>query len=221
MDSMINRYTADRKLRHDDAYTADNVAGKRPDRATLVYTQRCKEAWKDVPVIPAASKRACAVPHTMTTGPTPCAVRCWWDSKADMLIFGNGERPLVEVAHRLAQGEAVSEIRDVRNTAIMVKERRCRAGAGWIPALSICRVKIDPIPHPYGDDDPPCADNKPVEPKKAEAKAVVVQPPRPEAVGKTYVLLPSHEKVKSDKVTLTPTRRASYTMKPTPAARER
>jgi radical SAM superfamily enzyme YgiQ (UPF0313 family) len=47
MDSMINRYTADRKLRHDDAYTADNVAGKRPDRATLVYTQRCKEAWKD------------------------------------------------------------------------------------------------------------------------------------------------------------------------------
>ena len=51
MDSMINRYTADRKLRHDDAYTPDNVAGKRPDRATLVYTQRCKEAWKDVPVI--------------------------------------------------------------------------------------------------------------------------------------------------------------------------
>ena len=51
MDSMINRYTADRKLRHDDAYTAGNVAGKRPDRATLVYTQRCKEAWKDVPVI--------------------------------------------------------------------------------------------------------------------------------------------------------------------------
>ena len=81
MDSMINRYTADRKLRHDDAYTADNVAGKRPDRATLVYTQRCKEAWKDVPVIPAASKRACAVPHTMTTGPTPCAVRCWWIRK--------------------------------------------------------------------------------------------------------------------------------------------
>lgn len=51
MDSMINRYTADRRLRHDDAYTPDNVAGKRPDRATLVYTQRCKEAWKDVPVI--------------------------------------------------------------------------------------------------------------------------------------------------------------------------
>lgn len=98
------------------------------------------------------------------------------DSKADMLIFGNGERPLVEVAHRLAQGEAVSEIRDVRNTAIMVKE----ALPGWSGVDS--RIidmpgKIDPIPHPYGDDLP-CADNKPVEPKKAEAKAVVVQPPR-------------------------------------------
>jgi radical SAM superfamily enzyme YgiQ (UPF0313 family) len=59
--------------------------------------------------------------------------------------------------------------------------------------------KIDPIPHPYGEDLP-CADNKPVEPKKAEAKAIVVQPPRPKPWEKTYVLLPSFEKVKSDKV---------------------
>lgn len=90
------------------------------------------------------------------------------DSKADMLIFGNGERPLVEVAHRLAQGEAVSEIRDVRNTAIMVKE----ALPGWSGVDS--RIidmpgKIDPIPHPYGDDLP-CADNKPVEPKKRKQR---------------------------------------------------
>jgi radical SAM superfamily enzyme YgiQ (UPF0313 family) len=115
-----------------------------------------------------------------------------------MLIFGNGERPLVEVAHRLAQGEPVGNIRDVRNTAIMVKQ----ALPGWSGVDS--RIidmpgKIDPIPHPYGDDLP-CADNKPVEPKKAEAKTVVVQPPRPKPWEKTYVLLPSFEKVKSDKV---------------------
>ncbi|AWS80939.1 YgiQ family radical SAM protein [Enterobacter hormaechei] len=198
MDSMINRYTADRKLRHDDAYTADNVAGKRPDRATLVYTQRCKEAWKDVPVIlggiEASLRRTAHYDYWSDTVRRSVLV----DSKADMLIFGNGERPLVEVAHRLAQGEPVSEIRDVRNTAIMVKE----ALPGWSGVDS--RIidmpgKIDPIPHPYGDDLP-CADNKPVEPKKAEAKAVVVQPPRPKPWEKTYVLLPSYEKVKSDKV---------------------
>ena len=195
---MINRYTADRKLRHDDAYTADNVAGKRPDRATLVYTQRCKEAWKDVPVIlggiEASLRRTAHYDYWSDTVRRSVLV----DSKADMLIFGNGERPLVEVAHRLAQGEAVSEIRDVRNTAIMVKE----ALPGWSGVDS--RIidmpgKIDPIPHPYGDDLP-CADNKPVEPKKAEAKAVVVQPPRPKPWEKTYVLLPSYEKVKADKV---------------------
>ncbi|HCQ3851086.1 TPA: DUF3362 domain-containing protein [Escherichia coli] len=122
MDSMINRYTADRRLRHDDAYTPDNVAGKRPDRATLVYTQRCKEAWKDVPVIlggiEASLRRTAHYDYWSDTVRRSVLV----DSKADMLMFGNGERPLVEVAHRLAMGEPISEIRDVRNTAIIVKE---------------------------------------------------------------------------------------------------
>ncbi|EOK4654592.1 YgiQ family radical SAM protein, partial [Shigella boydii] len=105
------------------------------------------------------------------------------DSKADMLMFGNGERPLVEVAHRLAMGEPISEIRDVRNTAIIVKE----ALPGW-SGVDSTRLdtpgKIDPIPHPYGEDLP-CADNKPVAPKKQEAKAVTVQPPRPKPWEKT------------------------------------
>ncbi|HRM41395.1 MAG TPA: YgiQ family radical SAM protein, partial [Escherichia coli] len=198
MDSMINRYTADRRLRHDDAYTPDNVAGKRPDRATLVYTQRCKEAWKDVPVIlggiEASLRRTAHYDYWSDTVRRSVLV----DSKADMLMFGNGERPLVEVAHRLAMGEPISEIRDVRNTAIIVKE----ALPGW-SGVDSTRLdtpgKIDPIPHPYGEDLP-CADNKPVMPKKQEAKAVTVQPPRPKPWEKTYVLLPSFEKVKGDKV---------------------
>jgi uncharacterized radical SAM protein YgiQ len=88
MDSMINRYTADRKLRHDDAYTPDNVAGKRPDRATLVYTQRCKEAWKDVPVIlggiEASLRRTAHYDYWSDTVRRSVLV----DSKADMLIYG-------------------------------------------------------------------------------------------------------------------------------------
>lgn len=115
-----------------------------------------------------------------------------------MLMFGNGERPLVEVAHRLAMGETIDQIRDVRNTAIMVKE----ALPGW-SGVDSTRLdtpgKIDPIPHPYGEDLP-CADNKPVAPKKQEAKSITVQPPRPKPWEKTYVLLPSFEKVKGDKV---------------------
>ncbi|MBK3039212.1 YgiQ family radical SAM protein [Klebsiella pneumoniae] len=198
MDSMINRYTADRKLRHDDAYTAGNVAGKRPDRATLVYTQRCKEAWKDVPVIlggiEASLRRTAHYDYWSDTVRRSVLV----DSKADMLMFGNGERPLVEVAHRLAMGETIDQIRDVRNTAIMVKE----ALPGW-SGVDSTRLdtpgKIDPIPHPYGEDLP-CADNKPVAPKKQEAKSITVQPPRPKPWEKTYVLLPSFEKVKGDKV---------------------
>ncbi len=81
MDSMINRYTADRRLRHDDAYTPDNVAGKRPDRATLVYTQRCKEAWKMCRLFSAVLRPACAVPRTTTTGLIPFVAPCWWIQK--------------------------------------------------------------------------------------------------------------------------------------------
>jgi len=102
------------------------------------------------------------------------------DSKADMLMFGNGERPLVEVAHRLAMGEPISEIRDVRNTAIIVKE----ALPGW-SGVDSTRLdtpgKIDPIPHPYGEDLP-CADNKQVAPK--ESQSCTRAATTPETVGK-------------------------------------
>jgi radical SAM superfamily enzyme YgiQ (UPF0313 family) len=135
--------------------TAGNVAGKRPDRATLVYTQRCKEAWKDVPVIlggiEASLRRTAHYDYWSDTVRRSVLV----DSKADMLMFGNGERPLVEVAH-LAAGEPIGQIRDVRNTAIMVKE----ALPGWsgvdstrldtpgkstrfrIRTVKICRARI-------------------------------------------------------------------------------
>ncbi|WP_346826264.1 YgiQ family radical SAM protein [Serratia inhibens] len=195
MDSMINRYTADRKLRHDDAYTAGNVGGKRPDRATLVYSQRCKEAYKDVPIvlggIEASLRRIAHYDYWSDTVRRSVLV----DSKADMLIYGNGERPLVEVAHRLAAGEKISEIHDIRNTAVM------RKGAlpGWTGVDSTRLDKpgrIEPISNPYGEDLP-CADGGTPEP---EAKPVTVRAAKPKPWEKTYVLLPSFEKVKADKV---------------------
>ncbi|MDF8318908.1 MULTISPECIES: YgiQ family radical SAM protein [Serratia] len=196
MDSMINRYTADRKLRHDDAYTAGNVGGKRPDRATLVYSQRCKEAYKDVPIvlggIEASLRRIAHYDYWSDTVRRSVLV----DSKADMLIYGNGERPLVEVAHRLAAGEKIGDIHDIRNTAVMRKE----ALPGW-SGVDSTRIdkpgRIEAIPNPYGDDLP-CADG--AKPKEPEAKPVTVRAAKPKPWEKTYVLLPSFEKVKGDKV---------------------
>jgi uncharacterized radical SAM protein YgiQ len=122
MDSMVNHYTADRKIRTDDAYTPGNVAGKRPDRATLVYAQRCREAFSGVPIVIGgveASLRRTAhydywsdkVKHSVLL-----------DSKADMLIYGNAERAIIELAHRLARREKIGDITDLRGTTFMRKE---------------------------------------------------------------------------------------------------
>jgi uncharacterized radical SAM protein YgiQ len=197
MDSMINRYTADRRLRHDDAYTPGNVSGKRPDRACLVYSQRCKEAYSDVPVIlggiEASLRRMAHYDYWSDKVRRSILV----DAKADMLIYGNGERPLVEITHRLAAGEPISEIVDVRNTAIMRKT----ALVGW-SGVDSTRLdtpgRIDPILNPYGDDLP-CATG-PVEPKKDQAQPITVRAAKPKPWEKTYVLLPSYEKVSSDTV---------------------
>ncbi|PWC13177.1 YgiQ family radical SAM protein [Brenneria roseae subsp. americana] len=196
MDSMINRYTADRKLRHDDAYTPDNIGGKRPDRATLVYSQRCKEAYNDVPVIlggiEASLRRIAHYDYWSDTVRRSVLV----DAKADMLVYGNGERPLVEVAHRLAAGEAISDIQDVRNTAVMRKT----ALIGWSGVDSTRLDKpgrIEPIMNPYGEDLPCVEGELPVQ---DSAQPITVRAAKPKPWEKTYVLLPSFEKVKGDKV---------------------
>lgn len=195
MDSMINRYTADKKLRHDDAYTPGNEGGKRPDRAVLVYTQRCKEAYKDVPVviggIEASLRRIAHYDYWSET----IRRSVLFDAKADILIYGNAERPLAEVAHRFARGESIAQMQNIRGTAVIRKEPL----PGWrgvdssrLDALG----KIDPIPNPYLEGAP-CAPDASDAP---EPKAVVVQPARPRPWEQTYVLLPSYEKVKADKV---------------------
>jgi uncharacterized radical SAM protein YgiQ len=129
MDSMVNRYTADRKIRSDDAYTPNAEPNKRPDRAVTVYAQRCREAYPGTPVIigsiEASLRRIAHYDYwsdTVRRSVLP-------DSKADLLIFGNAERALVEVSHRLAKGEKIGDIRDVRGTGFMVPH-------DWLPLAS-------------------------------------------------------------------------------------
>ncbi|WP_424457623.1 YgiQ family radical SAM protein [Ottowia sp.] len=121
MDSMINRYTADRKIRSDDAYTPGDVGGKRPDRAAIVYSQRCREAYKDVPIvlggIEGSLRRIAHYDYWSDKVRRSIVV----DSKCDLLLYGNAERALVEVAHRLARREPVEEITDVRGTAFVAR----------------------------------------------------------------------------------------------------
>ncbi len=127
MDSMINRYTADRKIRSDDAYTPGDVGGKRPDRAAIVYSQRCREAYKDVPIvlggIEGSLRRIAHYDYWTETVRRSIVV----DSKCDILLYGNAERALVEVAHRIARKEPVEQITDVRGTAFVRKQ----SGEGW------------------------------------------------------------------------------------------
>ena len=122
MDSMINRYTADRKIRSDDAYTPGGVGGKRPDRSVLVYSQRCREAYPAVPIIiggiEASLRRIAHYDYWQDKVRRSILI----DAKADLLLYGNAERALVEVAHRIAAKEHITQITDVRGTAYLVRE---------------------------------------------------------------------------------------------------
>ena len=204
MDSMINRYTADRKIRSDDAYTPNGEGGKRPDRACMVYSQRCREAYKGVPVIIGgieASLRRIAhydywqdkVRHSILM-----------DAKADLLLYGNAERAVVEVAHRLAAGESIQAMTDIRGTAFV----RRSTPEGWfeIDSTRIDRPgKVDKIINPYvsTQDLQSCAleQAKGSAADDPQAARVVEILPSPKLDrSRTVIRIPAYEKVKSDPV---------------------
>lgn len=204
MDSMINRYTAERRIRHDDAYTPNNEGGKRPDRAVLVYTQRCKEAYKSVPVVLGgieASLRRIAHYDYWSDKVRRSVIL---DAKADILLYGNAERPLLEVAHRLSQGEEIKDLTEIRGTAILCKQPL----AGWkgLDSRKVDQLgKIDPIISPYADMDTNCATQQATESKDSDTQVITVQPAlaqpkKPKPWEKTYIQIPSFEKVSTDKV---------------------
>ena len=121
MDSMVNRYTSDGPLRHNDSYTPGDEGGKRPDRAVIVYAQRAREAFRDVPIVLGgieASLRRIAH-YDYWSDKVRRSVLA--DAKADILLYGNAERAVVEVAHRLAAGEAVADFDDIRGVVLFRK----------------------------------------------------------------------------------------------------
>jgi len=204
MDSMINRYTADRKSRSDDAYTPGGQGGARPDRSSLVYSQRCREAYPDVPVvlggIEASLRRIAHYDYWQDRVRRSILL----DANADILLYGNAERAIVEVAHRLSQGEAVANITDVRGTAFL--RRDTPAGFEEIDSTRIDRPgRIDRIVNPYVN----MQDMSDCEKQRRNAQqfgidengAQIVEFSLPHKLNRarTVIRLPSFEKVRNDK----------------------
>jgi uncharacterized radical SAM protein YgiQ len=120
MDSMVNRYTADRRLRHNDSYTPGGAGGKRPDRAVIVYAQRCREAYRDAAVVVGGIEASLRRIAHYDYWSDKVRRSILLDSKADLLVYGNAERAIVEIAHRAARGEAPAAMRDIRGTAYLL-----------------------------------------------------------------------------------------------------
>ena len=128
MDSMVNRYTAERRIRSDDAYTPGGAGGKRPDRAVIVYAQRLREAFKDVPIVVGGIEASLRRIAHFDYWSEKVRRSILLDAKADLLIYGNAERQVCELAHRLAAGERIADITDLRGTAFA----RTAVPAAWI-----------------------------------------------------------------------------------------
>ena len=193
MDSMINRYTADRKRRNDDAYTPGNQGGKRPDRAVIVYSQRLREAYRDVPLVIGSIEASLRRIAHYDYWSDKIRRSILLDSRADLLLYGNAERAIVDLAHRLAAGEPIGRIRDLRGTAFVRK----RVPEDW---QVIDSTSIDPVGtraekvNPYAQVTAQTCDKVSTEGEEQ----VVTLLASPQDNQATVIRIPGYEQVKQD-----------------------
>ena len=208
MDSMVNRYTSDRKIRSDDAYTPNAEPNKRPDRAVVVYAQRCREAYPDANVVIGSIEASLRRSAHYDYWSDKVRRSVLPDSKADLLIYGSAERALVALAHRLAAGEKIGEIRDLRGTAFMVP-RNWLPGGDWSEIDSTDVDAPGPLirhvdPYVMASSDEPSASclNVDVEGGASVAPKPVTFHSRMPKLDRqrTVIRLPSYEQVKDDPV---------------------
>jgi uncharacterized radical SAM protein YgiQ len=196
MDSMVNRYTADKKIRRDDAYTPDGAGGKRPDRSVIVYSQRLREAFKGVPIVVGGIEASLRRIAHFDYWSEKVRRSVLLDAKADILLFGNAERALADLAHRLARGEPIEEITDLRGTAF---SRRATPG-GWIEIDSThldAPGRLNPPEDPYAEQPTSMA------PETADDDVQVVRFVREvkaEDRARSVIRLPDYQQVREDPV---------------------
>jgi uncharacterized radical SAM protein YgiQ len=195
MDSMVNRYTADRKIRSNDAYTPDDASGKRPDRSVIVYSQRVREAYKKVPLIIGGIEASLRRIAHYDYWSEKVRRSVLLDSKADLLVYGNGERQIVEIAHRLAKGEALSDMTDIRGTALLRE-----AVPGDFVEVDSTHIDTPGDPAPPAD---PYAMQNPAAPAPQPGGRRIVRFERelkPGERARSVIRLPGFEQVKADPV---------------------
>ncbi len=148
MDSLINHYTANKKVRNDDAYSPGGRIGLRPDRATLPYCHRAREAFPGTPIIAggveASLRRLAHYDYWSDTVRRSILLDC----KADLLVYGMGEKSIVEIARRLAAGESVRDLRDMRGVAFALGAKEAEA----IRARSVSDGLARPVANAPGSD---------------------------------------------------------------------
>jgi uncharacterized radical SAM protein YgiQ len=200
MDSMVNRYTSDRRLRSDDAYTPGGVGGKRPDRAVIVYAQRCREAYREVPIVIGGIEASLRRIAHFDYWSEKIRRSILLDAKADILLYGNAERSIVDLAHRLAGGEKIAQIDDLRGTVFA----RRAIPADWCEIDSTTIEAPGPLAapvNPYLDTTAPqgSASEVPTTQSLVSIRRPAVR--RLQAQGSRQVIrLPSFESVIEDKV---------------------
>jgi uncharacterized radical SAM protein YgiQ len=144
MDSMLNHYTANRKVRNDDAYSPNGEIHKRPDRATLAYCQRAREAYKGVPVIAGGVEASLRRLVHYDYWSDKVRRSIIFDAKADLVVFGMGERPLVEIVKRLDAGQTIEQLRDIRGVAYRLGANEVSSGQGAVDSAQ--EKSISPLP---------------------------------------------------------------------------
>jgi len=202
MDSMVNRYTADRKIRSDDAYTPGAEGGRRPDRSVLVYAQRAREAYGDVPIIVGGIEASLRRIAHYDYWSDKVRRSILLDAKADLLVYGNAERQVCEIAHRLAAGEKIESITDVRGTAFV----RNGLPEGWTEIDSThldTPGSLNPPVNPYATEEEMRAAPQTAVPAGEGATVNVVQfkkrAPKLDRAH-TVIRLPSYEQVAGDSI---------------------
>ena len=199
MDSMVNRYTSDRRVRSDDAYTPEGVGGKRPDRSVIVYAQRAREAFKGVPIVIGGIEASLRRIAHFDYWSEKVRRSILFDAKADLLVYGNGERQICEIAHRLAAGEGIREITDLRGTAFARKS----TPEGWIEIDSThldAPGPLNPPVDPYAMESEIRAANASAAPTVAPNEKVVrfVRRVKTADRERSVIRMPSYEQVAAD-----------------------
>ncbi len=202
MDSMINRYTADKRMRHDDSYTPGGEGGKRPDRAVIVYSQKCREVYPDVPIVIGGIESSLRRIAQYDYWSDEIRRSVLIDSAADILLYGNAERALIEVALGFSRMRTVNDMQNIRGTVVV----KSTTPEGWVEVDSTridWPANIDSIPNPYDYKEAATCDKKQQADVESVPIRIIPQPLSGKADfdrDKSFIRLPSFEKVTADAV---------------------